>query len=71
MTAIPEGFTPHDGGPCPVDSETDVQIIMQNPEGRIYDRDGADQAGWFNHLGWWKGSERWRIIAYRIAEAVK
>jgi hypothetical protein len=59
-----DGWIEWNGGECPVDLETEVEIRAL-VEGRPYNRTGSDTAVWFEHLGWWQGTDRVRIIAYR------
>jgi len=32
MTALPEGFVPHDGGPCPVPLDSEPEVIIRGFE---------------------------------------
>lgn len=32
-TTLPEGYIPHDGGVCPIDKQTRVQVIVQTSTG--------------------------------------
>jgi len=57
MTALPEGFIPHDGGRCPVDRWKIVSIVTRS--GRTL---GPLVA---NHWDWWSSDHPGDIIAYR------
>lgn len=65
MSALPEGFIPHDGGPCPCDGWCDVMFA----DGRIV----KNERGWTWGAGstdWWRNEHAERrnaIIAYRPA----
>ena len=65
MTDLPEGFLPHDGGPCPVPGDTHVVVLHKSgirSDTYIDQYDGVDCAscwGW-SHLG-----HPGDIIAYR------
>jgi hypothetical protein len=53
---IPEGFKPHDGGPCPVGMHTVVTVRyscghLEAAKGEIF--------------AWWHENDPWDIIAYR------
>lgn len=53
---IPEGFKPHDGGPCPVDDGSIVEVMM---------RSGQKRRAHAYNLFWGKNGFRSDIIAYR------
>jgi hypothetical protein len=66
MTALPEGFVPHDGGPCPVPLNSKPVIMVRSGEIQT----GESFPAWFWAAGdkdWWQhqGNRRNNIIAYR------
>ncbi|MBF5091256.1 hypothetical protein F1640_14785 [Novosphingobium sp. NBM11] len=65
MTSLPEGFIPHDGGPCPVAPDTLVTVMSRN--GCV--SSGRYARFWDYPPSWW----RWQsldhdndIIAYKV-----
>lgn len=58
---IPEGFTPWAGGECPVDPDTDVDVIFD---------DGRRGSCGATHLRW-TNAPGFSIIAYRVVETPK
>ena len=62
-----DGWIEWKGGECPVDGDTLVEVRCLL-DGEPWDREGADEAGWFDSLDWWKraGSEHCKITAYRV-----
>lgn len=56
------------GGPCPVAPDALVEIKLRHGDGEIWEREGAEEAGWFDSVGWWDGTAKYnRIISYRLA----
>jgi len=63
MTALPEGFIPHDGGPCPVEPQVMVQVIFRKESADDFDAEYCP-AGAFR----WShktGARDMDIIAYK------
>ena len=61
------------GGECPVPGDTMVEIkaIIDDKDGTkpsTYEREGADQASWFDCFDWWTGGNRVTITAYRVVK---
>jgi hypothetical protein len=59
MTALPEGFVPHDGGPCPIQGVVGIEVII---------RAGIRGIVLPQAIGWdWSecAGEGGQIIAYR------
>jgi len=57
MTALPEGFIPHEGGPCPVQGLIGIHVIIRaGLRGMVL----PQAVGW----KWGKGSPLGEIIAY-------
>jgi len=54
---IPEGFTAHDGGPCPVHPDTVVEVILGI--GREYQSASAEYFFWLE-------CGRYSVIAYKV-----
>ena len=73
MSELPEGFIPHDGGPCPV--PLDTMVFSRHRSGVIsrqsYPAKWSDEWGRWN----WSGTpyDGWNdnITAYRIAPTIK
>ncbi len=64
MTVLPEGFVPHDGGPCPVPLDSMPAVMFR--DGEIVENWPA--SNWGGEKDWWQwqGSRRgYDIIAYR------
>ena len=75
MTALPEGFVPHDGGPCPVHLQAKVEVVFRSGQVRH-----ARRAEWwtaFDSKAKFAEHDLWKwespnhdndIIAYRLKE---
>lgn len=71
MTAeIPPGFTPHDGGPCPVSRETAVLTVRRDGQATICPiAAGTWSVGrhdWWKHEGDSEFDRLNHIIGYRV-----
>lgn len=69
MIALPEGFVPHDGGPCPVPLDSMPAIMTRSGE---VQSGGSWRASFWQagESDWWqhRGDHRNNIIAYRLKE---
>lgn len=67
MTALPEGFVPHDGGPCPVPLDQEVTVLYA--DGGWSAAEAGFWTGWEEsdqmNLWSWECAPYNRIIAYR------
>ena len=68
-----DGWIEWKGGECPVSGSTEVEIktVIDDKNGltpTVWDREGSDEAGWFDRQGWWGGGNRVTIIAYRVVK---
>jgi hypothetical protein len=59
---IPPDFTPHDGGPCPVDPDTMVSVVKRVQPLRIFDALRASDYHWPHQ----SQHHVWDIIAYKV-----
>jgi len=67
MTSLPEGFVPHDGGPCPVPLDQEVTVLYA--DGGWSAAEAGFWTGWEENdqmNSWsWECDPYNRIIAYR------
>ena len=66
---IPEGWTRHDGGPCPVDPNKKVRVMFREGRRRHHRTAGFWSGG---SEDWWKWENEDHdrdIIAYRVGDS--
>jgi hypothetical protein len=70
MTTLPEGFIPHDGGPCPVPLDQQVTVLFA--DGMQDESEAGFWTGWekedAENLWKWECDPQDRIIAYRPSQ---
>ena len=65
MSELPEGFIPHDGGPCPVPLDSYPRVMLRGGE---LDRGVVTASFWTGETDdWWQwmGDAETNIIAYK------